>query len=153
MADPQQMHRRQISRSLERPTRLVELGPTGPVGDDSFEVSARPRRRGTGRARRRRRAGRHIVGGQPPSPKCAASDRPLVMTEIASAVDSVPLGHLQLAVLGDAGAQLAEHGDDAPDLFGGGRHRRQRRAAQFVDAPGTIAISSSAVRAPAGRRC
>jgi len=27
-----------------------------------------------------------------PSPKCAASDNPLVTTEIASAVDSVPLG-------------------------------------------------------------
>ena len=91
-------------RARGRRSRGTRATPPGPRPGPS-----RPRRR----CRRRRRAGRST-----PSPKWAASARPLVTTEIASAVDSVPRRRLELgaAVLGDARAQLAEDGDDPADL-------------------------------------
>ena len=58
-------------------------------------------------------------------------------TEIASAVDSVPLGDLSFVrpSVGDAVAQLAEDGDDAADLVDAVGHGRQvEGAADLVDA-------------------
>ena len=96
-----------------------------------------PPPRGT-RATPRRRGSGHVTtapttpaamspGDSRPSPKWAARARPLVTTEIASAVDSVPLGVFRLVrpSLVCAVAQLAEDRDDASDLV---RRRRARRA-------------------------
>jgi len=56
-----------------------------------------------------------------PSPKCAASARPLVTTEIASAADSVPLGDFEPwpgRPSVTPWRRLAEDGDHPPDLVG-----------------------------------
>ena len=60
-------------------------------------------------------------------------------TEIASAVDSVPLGDFSFVrpSVGDAVAQLAEDGDDPADLVDAVRDGRQvERAADLVDPAG-----------------
>ena len=89
---------RRAGPSGELAAGVVEVAPPVAVAHHPLEVLAPgDRRRAAGRARRRRRCRRRRRSGRSvPSPKWAARARPLVTTEIASAVDSVPVGVLRL---------------------------------------------------------
>ena len=141
-------------RRRSRPNRHGRAPP--PRG-----TPARPPRRAAGRARRRRRCRRRRRSARSvPSPKWAARARPLVTTEIASAVDSVPVGVFRLVrpsavtpsrssrkivttrrISSDVGRDLGQGqrraelgdalGDDRHLLLGRGRQRQHDR----VEAP------------------
>ena len=94
VADPEEVQPRS---SAELAAGVVEVAPAVPIAHHPLEVLApgdlvvhRIAHDGADDA------GGHVVGPSSPSPKWAARASPLVITEIASAVDSVPLGTLRL---------------------------------------------------------